>query len=67
MRFANEREMTRRIDDLAELVGTERFYLTVGKLLHKKSALVGLAPDGIVTHNKADCESFLDLECLFIC
>ena len=52
MRFANEREMTRRIDELAELVGTERFYLTVGNLLRKKSALVGLAPDGVVTHSE---------------
>ena len=52
MRFANEREMTRKIDELAELVGTERFYLTVGNLLRKKSALVGLAPDGVVTHSE---------------
>ena len=30
------------------MVGLEKFYLKVGRLLHKKSAQVGLVKDGVV-------------------
>ena len=33
---------------LASMVGFEKFYLKVGKVLHKKSAQVGLVKDGVV-------------------
>lgn len=52
MRFANEEELSRKISVLADLVGFEKFYFTVGGLLHKIGATVGLEPDGVVVHNE---------------
>ncbi|MDR2766366.1 MAG: hypothetical protein LBB63_02795, partial [Holosporaceae bacterium] len=54
MRIANEEDMSRKIREVAEMVGTERFYLTVGGLLHKKGALVGLKPDGVVVRSDTE-------------
>ncbi len=54
IRFAEEHELSRRVQHLASLVGTEKFYLTVGKLLYKKSAEVGLRPDGVVVKSDAE-------------
>ena len=54
VRFADERELSRRVQHLASLVGTEKFYLTVGKLLYQKSAEVGLRPDGVVVKSDAE-------------
>lgn len=54
VRFADEEELSRRVQHLASLVGTEKFYLTVGKLLYKKSAEVGLRPDGVVVKSDAE-------------
>jgi hypothetical protein len=54
MRIADEEAMSRKIREVAQMVGTERFYLTVGGLLHKKGAMVGLKPDGIVVRNDAE-------------
>jgi len=49
IRIADEEVLSLKVRQLASLVGTERFYLTVGKTLYKKSAEVGLKPDGVVT------------------
>jgi hypothetical protein len=54
MRIADEEAMSRKIREVAEMVGTERFYLTVGGLLHKKGATVGLRPDGVVVRDDAE-------------
>lgn len=54
MRFANESDLSRKISALAELVGKEKFYLTVGGLLYIKGATIGLDPDGVVIHDDAE-------------
>lgn len=54
IRFAEEHELSRRVQNLASLVGTEKFYLTVGKSLYKRSAEVGLRPDGVVVKSDAE-------------
>jgi hypothetical protein len=54
IRIADEEAMSRKIHEVAQMVGTERFYLTVGGLLHKKGATVGLKPDGVVVRNDAE-------------
>ncbi|MDR2067389.1 MAG: hypothetical protein LBP41_00140, partial [Holosporaceae bacterium] len=54
IRIADEEAMSRKIHEVAEMVGIERFYLTVGGLLHKKSAMVGLKPDGVVVRSDAE-------------
>jgi len=47
LRSVDEKTVSKKINYLAELVGEEAFYLTVGKVLHNKGALVGLLPDGV--------------------
>jgi hypothetical protein len=54
IRIADEEALSVKVQQLAKIVGTERFYLTVGGLLHKKSAEVGLKPDGVVVRNDAE-------------
>jgi hypothetical protein len=54
MRFADEEAMSLKVRELAQLVGQEKFYLTVGNLLHKKGATVGLKPDGVVVRDDAE-------------
>lgn len=54
MRFASEEQLLRKVSALAELVGTEKFYLKVGGLLHKVGATVGLKPDGVVVRSEAE-------------
>ena len=54
MRFANEEAMSLKVREVAQMVGQEKFYLTVGRLLHKKGATVGLKPDGVVVRNDAE-------------
>jgi hypothetical protein len=54
MRFADEDAMSLKVLEVAQMVGQERFYLTVGGLLHKKGATVGLKPDGVVVRNDAE-------------
>jgi hypothetical protein len=54
MRFANEDAMSLKVREVAQMVGQERFYLTVGRLLHKKGATVGLKPDGVVVRDDAE-------------
>jgi hypothetical protein len=54
MRFAVEESMSRKIQEVAQMVGQEKFYLIVGNLLHKKGATVGLKPDGVVTRSDAE-------------
>lgn len=54
VRFADERELSQRVQNLASFIGTEKFYLTVEKILYKKSAEVGLRPDGIVAKSDAE-------------
>lgn len=53
-RVAEEAEITKKVDALAELVGTEKFYLKVGGVLYKKGAEVGLRPDGLVSNSDAE-------------
>ena len=54
MRFADEDAMSLKVREVAQMVGQEKFYLTVGRLLHKKGATVGLRPDGVVVRNDAE-------------
>ena len=54
MREAEESSMIRKVNEIAEMVGQERFYLTVGGLLHKIGATVGLIPDGIASRSDAE-------------
>jgi hypothetical protein len=54
MRFADEDAMSLKVREIAQMVGQERFYLSVGRLLHKKGATVGLKPDGVVVRNDAE-------------
>ena len=54
LRVAEEEEITKKVNALAGIVGTEKFYLKVGGLLYKKGADVGLKPDGLVTNSKAE-------------
>jgi hypothetical protein len=54
LRIADEEAMSQKIREVARMVGTERFYLTVGGLLHKKGAMVGLKPDGVVVRSNAE-------------
>ena len=51
MRIAKDEEITKKVNTLAELIGTEKFYLKVGGLLYKKGAEVGLKPDGMVSNS----------------
>jgi hypothetical protein len=41
--------VSKQVDDMATLVGTEKFFLKVGELLHSKGAEIGLRPDGIIS------------------
>jgi hypothetical protein len=54
VRIANRAEITKRVDHIASLVGTERFFLKVGEMLYTKGAEVGLQREGILT--KSDDE-----------
>jgi hypothetical protein len=54
IRIADEEHLSRKVQELAKLVGTEKFYLTVGGTLYKKGAVVGLRPDGVVVRSDAE-------------
>ena len=54
LRVAEEEEITKKVNALAGIVGTEKFYLKVGGLLYKKGADVGLKPDGLVANSKEE-------------
>jgi hypothetical protein len=54
VRIANRTEVTKKVDHIASLVGTERFFLKVGEMLYTKGAEIGLQREGILT--KSDDE-----------
>ena len=54
MRFVDEEILSEKVREVAQLVGQEKFYLTVGRLLHKIGATVGLQPDGVVMSDDAE-------------
>ena len=54
MRFVDEETLSEKVREVAQLVGQEKFYLTVGRLLHKIGATVGLQPDGVVVSDDAE-------------
>jgi hypothetical protein len=54
IRIAEEEALSVKVQELAKIVGEDRFYLTVGGLLYKKGAEVGLKPDGVVARNDAE-------------
>ena len=62
LRIADELEITEKVNQLAQLIGTEKFYLKVAGLLYKKGAEAGLKPDGILT--KTDQEKIEALRIL---
>ncbi|ORX43506.1 hypothetical protein BCR36DRAFT_415521 [Piromyces finnis] len=53
-RSVDEKAISKKLDDLAELIGEEKFYLTVGKVLKNKGSLVGLLPDGLAVKKTND-------------
>ena len=57
IRVANRDELVREVQHLASMVGLEKFYLKVGKVLHKKSAQVGLVKDGVVNASSSSREA----------
>jgi hypothetical protein len=52
IRVADDSMITRKLDEVACLVGTERFYLKVGEMLYRRGAEVGLRPDGLITKSE---------------
>ena len=51
--MANTQELDRKIDECAQFVGLEQFYLKVGETLYNKGAQIGLmAPDGHVVNGE---------------
>ena len=58
-RFTNEKSISEKVDDLAQVVGYEKFYLKVGKLLHDQGAEIGLVHDGIVNRNGIDAQKVI--------
>jgi hypothetical protein len=54
IRIANQGAVEKKLDEIAQFIGTEKFYLKVGELLYSKGAEIGLRPDGLVT--KSDDE-----------
>ena len=62
IRVANRDELVREVQHLASMVGFEKFYLKVGKVLHKKSAQVGLVKDGVVKASSSPSSSSREAE-----
>jgi hypothetical protein len=48
VRIADQEKVKRKINAIANLVGTQQFYLQVGQTLLTRSAEYGLRPDGTV-------------------
>ncbi len=48
IRVADDSVLSEKIDTVAQLVGTERFYLKVGELLYTNRTEIGLRPGGTV-------------------
>ncbi|MDR1432946.1 MAG: hypothetical protein LBI61_01215 [Puniceicoccales bacterium] len=51
IRIANREEVSKQVDKVADLVGSEKFFLKVGELLYNSGAEIGLRPDGTVTRS----------------
>jgi hypothetical protein len=54
IRIANQEAAIKQVDEVAALVGTEKFFLKVGEMLYNKGADIGLRPDGIVSDTGAE-------------